>query len=78
MTTFLRSTSEKGKILGDAGSVKYTDSAAEFFDTTVGLNDNIGLKEGVQLEKGSVYVLTIDLSTTATDGVELIDFKKIK
>ena len=70
--------SEKGKILGDAGSVKYTDSAAEFFDTTVGLNDNIGLKEGVQLEKGSVYVLTIDLSTTATDGVELIDFKKIK
>lgn len=69
---------EKGKILGDAGTVKYTDSAAEFFDTTVGLHDNIGLKEGVQLEKGSVYVLTIDLSTTATDGVELIDFKKVK
>ena len=58
--------------------MKYTDSAAEFFDTTVGLNDNIGLKEGVQLEKGSVYVLTIDLSTTAVDGVELIDFKKVK
>lgn len=67
---------EKGKILGSEGTIKFTNLAAELFDVTAGLSDNISLADGVQLELGATYVLTIDLSKTAEDGVEIIDFVK--
>lgn len=67
---------EKGKILGKDGTIKFTNLAADLFKVTESVGDNISLIDGKELELGATYVLTIDLSKTAEDGVEVIDFVK--
>lgn len=54
---------------GTLGTVVLTESASALIKDA----GNIELADGVQLEKGATYVLTIDLSV---DGTETIDFYK--
>jgi len=59
-----------------------TDRAAQMLDTTRGDPGNIYLKEGVTLEEGGFYVMTIDFTgctisgASLTSGKEVIDFYK--
>lgn len=59
-----------------------TDRALELLDPTRGDPGNIYLKEGVVLEQGAFYVMTIDFTgctisgASLTSGVEVIDFYK--
>ena len=59
-----------------------TARAAELLDLTRGDAGNIYLKEGVTLEEGAFYVMTIDFTgctisgAALTSGVEVIDFYK--
>ena len=63
---------EKGKIKGTETQVVYTERALQYLAEKTG-GDNIELAEGVTLEIGSFYVLTVDISV---DGVETVDFYK--
>lgn len=65
---------EKGKILNEkvANTVKLTERAAALIKDA----GNFELADGVSLEAGATYVLRIDLSKTATEGIETIDFYK--
>lgn len=65
---------EAGKILGSEGTIKLTNLAADLCEMSS--TNNFQLQDGKQLELDATYVLTIDLSTTATDGVETIDLVK--
>jgi len=69
---------ECGKIIDEkvANTVKLTNLAATYLN--VSDSHNIELKDAVgqPLEKGATYVLTIDLSKTATDKIEVIDLIK--
>lgn len=67
---------EKGKILGSDDTIEYTNLAVDVFKVSESAGGNIELKDGVELEKGATYVLTIDLSKTAETGVEVIDLVK--
>ena len=60
---------EKGKIFGSDQTVVLTERAATLLKDA----GNIELADGVQLEPGAPYVLTIDLSVP---GTETIDFYK--
>ena len=59
-----------------------TDRAAELLDVTRGDAGNIYLKEGVTLEEGAFYVMTIDFTgctisgASVSSGIESIDFYK--
>lgn len=61
--------SEKGKIFGEPATVQLTTRAATLLKDA----GNIELVDGITLEPGATYVLTIDLSVS---GVETIDFYK--
>lgn len=65
---------EKGKILDEsvATTVQLTERAAALIKDA----GNFELADGVNLEAGATYVLRIDLSKTASEGVETIDFYK--
>jgi predicted small lipoprotein YifL len=60
---------EKGKMFGTDATVKLSDRAAALLKDA----GNIELADGIQLETGATYILTIDLSVS---GVETIDFYK--
>ncbi|MCI1639817.1 MAG: DUF5121 domain-containing protein [Bacteroidales bacterium] len=67
---------ECGKILGSATTVSLTNLAAEYFSMSDSYNIELKDAETKPLEKGAVYVLTVDLSKTASTGVEVIDLVK--
>lgn len=64
---------ECGKILGAETTVKISDRASALLKMD---GTNFALADDVQLELGATYVLRIDLSKAASDGVETIDFYK--
>lgn len=65
---------EKGKILDEKvnTTVQLTERAAALIKD----NDNFELADDVTLEAGAIYVLRIDLSKTASEGIETVDFYK--
>jgi hypothetical protein len=54
---------EKGQ-----GTVVLTDEASKWIKDA----GNLELADGVQLEKGATYVLTIDLSVSGTETVDFV------
>ena len=67
---------ECGKIIdGDVSTtVNLEGSTASLLKLTG--SKNFELADGVQLEEGATYVLTIDLSKAASDKIETIKFEK--
>lgn len=65
---------ECGKILGNPTEVELGPQAKTLLKLTG--SKNIELADGVQLEKGAVYVLTVDLSKAESQGIETIEFVK--
>lgn len=65
---------EKGKILDKDvnNTVQLTERAAALIKDA----GNFELADGVTLEAGATYVLRIDLSKTASESIEVIDFYK--
>lgn len=65
---------EKGKILDESvtTTVQLTERAAALIKDA----GNFELADGVNLEAGATYVLRIDLSKTASEGIETVDFYK--
>lgn len=74
---------KNGDYGGEASTVRnITERAAQLLDLERGDPGNIYLKEGVTLEEGAMYVLTVDFTGCTfsnagmTSGVETIDFYK--
>ena len=65
---------ECGKILGNPTTVELGPQASTMLKLTN--SKNIELAEGVKLEEGAVYTLTVDLSKVESKGIETIEFVK--